>query len=53
MLTDYFEDLPSRSPAAYAEAYEKYRRTMTKAFRYAAEEDVIDEDLTAPALSGF
>lgn len=58
MLTDYFEDLPSRSPAAYAEAYEKYRRTMTKAFRYAAEEDVIDDDLDSihldfPVRLGF
>lgn len=51
MLTDYFEDLPSRSPAVYAEAYEKYRRTMTKAFRYAAEEDVIDEDLDSIHLN--
>ena len=58
MLTDYFEELPSRSPAAYAEAYEKYRRTMTRAFRYAAEEDVIDEDLDSiyldfPVRLGF
>lgn len=34
-LEDNFEDLPSRSPAAYAEAREKYRRMMKRAFRYA------------------
>lgn len=35
MLEDYLEYLPTRSPAAYAEAYEKYRRTMNTAFQYA------------------
>ena len=33
MLGDYFENLPARSPAAYAEAYEKYSRTMDAALR--------------------
>ena len=51
MLGDYFEDLPTRSPVAYAEAYEKYRRMMKKAFRYVAEEDVIDNDLDAIQLN--
>lgn len=50
MLEDYFENLPTRSPAAYAEAYEKYRRMMKTAFQYAAEEDVIDEDLESIEL---
>ena len=58
MLMDYFEELPSRSPAAYANAYEKYRKTVRTAFDYAAEEDVIDEDLDAfkldfPVRLGF
>lgn len=51
MLEDYFEDLPARSPAAYAEAYEKYRRTMNTAFQYAEEEDTVDEDLDSVQLS--
>ena len=50
MLEDYFEDLPARSPAAYAEAYEKYRRTMNTAFQYAEEEDTVDEDLESIQL---
>ena len=45
MLVDYFEELPSRSPAAYADAYERYRRTVSEAFDYAVGEDVIDKDL--------
>ena len=51
MLGDYFEDLPTRSPAAYAEAYEKYRRTMNTAFQYAEEEDTVDEDLESVQLN--
>lgn len=51
MLEDYFEKLPARSPSAYAEAYEKYRRMMNTAFQFAAEEDVIDEDLDSVQLS--
>ena len=50
MLEDYFEDLPARSPAAYAEAYEKYRRMMKTAFQYAEEEDEMDEDLESIEL---
>ena len=50
MLGDYFEDLPARSPAAYAEAYEKYRRMMKTAFQYAEEEDEMDEDLESIEL---
>ena len=58
MLVDYFEELPSRSPAAYADAYERYRRTVRTAFDYAVEEDVIDKDLDAfklefPVRLGF
>lgn len=51
MLEDYFENLPARSPSAYAEACEKYRRMMNTALRFAAEEDVIDEDLDSIQLS--
>lgn len=51
MLEDYFEDIPARSPVAYVEAYEKYRRMMNTAFQFAAEEDVIDEDLDSVQLS--
>lgn len=50
MLGDYFEDLPTRSPAAYAEAYERYRRMMKTAFQYAEEEDEMDEDLESIEL---
>lgn len=50
MLGDYFENLPARSPAAYAEAYDKYRRTMDAAFQYAGEEDEVDEDLDSIQL---
>lgn len=58
MLVDYFEELPSRSPAAYAGAYERYRRTVRTAFDYAVGEDVIDKDLDAfklefPVRLGF
>ena len=51
MLEDYFENLPVRSPAAYAEAYEKYRQTMNTAFQYAEEEDTVDEDLESVQLN--
>lgn len=51
MLEDYFEDLSARSLAAYAEAYEKYRRMMNTAFQFAAAEDVIDGDLDSVQLS--
>lgn len=51
MLEDYFEDLPARSPTAYAEAYEKYRRTVNTAFQYAEEEDTVDEDLDSVQLN--
>lgn len=51
MLGDYFEDLPARSPAAYAEAFEKYRRAMNTAFQYAEEEDTVDEDLESVQLN--
>lgn len=50
MLEDYFENLPSRSPAAYAEAYEKYRRMMKTSFQYVEEEDEMDEDLESVEL---
>ena len=51
MLEDYFEDLPARSPATYAEAYEKYRQMMKTAFQYAEEENTIDEDLESVQLN--
>lgn len=51
MLEDYFEDLSARSPAAYAEAYEKFRRTMDAAFQYAEEEDEADEALESVQLN--
>ena len=51
MLVDYFENLPACSPSAYAEAYEKYRRMMNTALRFAAADDVIDEDLDSVQLS--
>lgn len=50
ILGDYFEDLPARSPISYAEAYEKYRRTMDAAFQYTEEEDEVDEDLDSIQL---
>lgn len=50
MLGDYFEDLPTRSPAVYAEAYERYRRMMKTAFQYAEENDEMDEDLESIEL---
>ena len=50
MLEDYFEDLSARFPAAYAEAYDKYRRTMDTAFQYAEEEDEVDEVLVSIQL---
>lgn len=51
MLEDYFEDLPSRSPTAYAEAYEKYRRMINTAFQYAEENDEMDEELDSIELN--
>lgn len=49
---------PSSSAEAYAEAYEKYRRTMDAVFQYAEEEDEADEDLDSiqfdfPVRLGF
>lgn len=45
MLEEYFEDLPSRKPEAYAKAFAAYRRDIDAAFEYRAENDETDYTL--------
>lgn len=48
LVEDFFEDLPSRSPEAYAIAYQKYRSMICTACDNA--DDEIDEDLNSVQL---
>ena len=50
MLTDFFEELPSRRPEEYAKTYSSFRRMIAEAF---VSQDEIDDDLTDAATLKF
>lgn len=50
MLTDFFEDLPSRRSEEYAKTYSAFRRMIAQAFE---NQDEIDDDLTDAATLQF